>query len=150
MKPVLPCPAPAQDDVEPAFQAAKKARVEAQEARWVQEMDAMREQQDKMKKGGAQEAGGWRVAVFKWPQHRVGGMQLCSGVQHGVVSAHAVFLTCACPCCYAGGGVGGMFKAVIDTVIGNLQLSISNVHIRCVFNTAVAALMPESASASAV
>lgn len=24
-----------------------------------------------------------------------------------------------------------MFKAVIDTVIGNLQLSISNVHIRC-------------------
>jgi hypothetical protein len=29
------------------------------------------------------------------------------------------------------GGVGGMFKAVIDTVIGNLQLSISNVHIRC-------------------
>lgn len=32
------------------------------------------------------------------------------------------------PC--AGGGVGGMLKAVIDTVIGNLQLSISNVHIR--------------------
>lgn len=30
----------------------------------------------------------------------------------------------------AGGGVGGMLKAVIDTVIGNLQLSISNVHIR--------------------
>ena len=29
-----------------------------------------------------------------------------------------------------GGGVGGMLKAVIDTVIGNLQLSISNVHIR--------------------
>lgn len=30
----------------------------------------------------------------------------------------------------AGGGVGGMLKAVIDTVVGNLQLSISNVHIR--------------------
>jgi hypothetical protein len=26
--------------------------------------------------------------------------------------------------------VGGMLKAVIDTVIGNLQLSIANVHIR--------------------
>lgn len=26
--------------------------------------------------------------------------------------------------------MGGMLKAVIDTVIGNLQLSISNVHIR--------------------
>lgn len=28
--------------------------------------------------------------------------------------------------------MGGMLKAVIDTVIGNLQLSISNVHIRWV------------------
>ena len=29
-----------------------------------------------------------------------------------------------------GGGGGGMLKAVIDTVIGNLQLSITNVHVR--------------------
>ena len=27
-------------------------------------------------------------------------------------------------------GGGGMFKGLIDTIIGNLQLSISNVHIR--------------------
>jgi len=28
------------------------------------------------------------------------------------------------------GGSGGMFKGLIDTIIGNLQLSIGNVHIR--------------------
>lgn len=27
-------------------------------------------------------------------------------------------------------GGGGMFKGLIDTIIGNLQLSIGNVHIR--------------------
>jgi hypothetical protein len=58
--------------------------VEAQEARWVAEMEAMADQQDKMKREGKEQ----------------------------------------------GGGVGGMLKAVIDTVIGNLQLSIANVHIR--------------------
>ena len=29
-----------------------------------------------------------------------------------------------------GGGGGGMFRGLIDTVIGNLRLSITNVHIR--------------------
>ena len=29
-----------------------------------------------------------------------------------------------------GGGGGGMFRGLIDTVIGNLRLSIANVHIR--------------------
>ena len=28
------------------------------------------------------------------------------------------------------GGGGGMFRGLIDTIIGNLQLSISNIHIR--------------------
>jgi hypothetical protein len=28
------------------------------------------------------------------------------------------------------GGGGGMFRGLIDTIIGNLQLSIANVHIR--------------------
>jgi hypothetical protein len=28
------------------------------------------------------------------------------------------------------GGGGGMFKGLIDTIIGNLQLSISNIHVR--------------------
>ncbi|KAL4858517.1 Vacuolar protein sorting-associated protein 13C [Chlorella vulgaris] len=76
-----------EEELEPAFQAAKKARVEAQEKHWVQEMEAMAEQQEKM----AASAEGKDKEK---------------------------------------GGVGGMFKAVIDTVIGNLQLSISNVHIR--------------------
>lgn len=52
------CPAPgatAQNDIEPAFQAAKRARVEAQEARWVAEMEAMAEQQDKMKREGKEQ-----------------------------------------------------------------------------------------------
>ena len=44
----------------------------------------------------------------------------------------AVLLFLAAYTAAAGGGVGGMLKAVIDTVIGNLQLSISNVHIRWV------------------
>jgi hypothetical protein len=37
-----------QEELEPAFQAAKKARVEAQEKHWVQEMEAIAEQQEKM------------------------------------------------------------------------------------------------------
>ena len=28
------------------------------------------------------------------------------------------------------GGGGGMFRGLIDTIIGNLQLSIGNVHVR--------------------
>ena len=28
------------------------------------------------------------------------------------------------------GGGGGMFKGLVDTIIGNLQLSISNIHVR--------------------
>ncbi len=54
-----------QDALEPAFQAAKKARVEAQEAGWVQEMEAMAEQQ-KMKGGAAHEQSGfsWTHALF--------------------------------------------------------------------------------------
>ena len=47
-------------------------------------------------------------------------------------------------------GGGGMFKGLIDTIIGNLQLSISNVHIRyeviavlLAFSRAIAAHQPE-------
>lgn len=29
-----------------------------------------------------------------------------------------------------GGGAGGMFRALIDTIIGNLELHITNVHVR--------------------
>jgi vacuolar protein sorting-associated protein 13A/C len=75
-----------ESDLEPCFQLAKRQRVAAQEERWVAELEAAQEAQDKAEAAAQGDQGG--------------------------------------------GGVGGMLKAVIDTVIGNLQLSISNVHIR--------------------
>lgn len=45
----------------------------------------------------------------------------------------------------AGGGVGGRLRAVIDTVLGNLLLSIGNIHIRYeVINKACTAQMVSS------
>ena len=64
-------------------------------------------------------------------------MRLCCRAI-SVCRQHALLSPAACLAA-AGGGVGGMLKAVIDTVIGNLQLSITNVHIRWVGLLAAAA-----------
>ena len=41
-----------QDGVEPAFQQAKRQRVAAQEAAWVAELEAVQEQQEKLRQAG--------------------------------------------------------------------------------------------------
>ena len=115
--------------MEPAFQQSKRRRVESAEAQWLEEVAAVQEQQDKLKAGGAAEPQGGGThsllcLMICWScQLRCGAVTVTRQPRSPFFSTPA-----------GGGGVGGMLKAVIDTVIGNLQLSISNVHIRWVFN----------------
>ena len=127
---VLPSCTRLQAGVEPAFQQSKRRRVESAEAQWLEEVAAVQEQQDKLKAGGAAEPQGGKSLQF-FIRCWVGLIlpaALCS-LDQDSATTQPVFCSAVLPA-GGGGGVGGMLKAVIDTVIGNLQLSISNVHIR--------------------